>query len=397
MRLQRVIRVLQTLTWRRPAKCQVVQFGGLEVTALSLLSDEFTIDVMPLVSERVSLPVVLRTWIGIGFSRWAYYRAFLNMTGARVVLVWHDTTVPAYMLRQHIAIPVFCIQNGVRHNLGPASGTGFLDELQSASAHSTPTADAYFCFGTAEPAYLDGIIETRFVPHGSFRANAFAAGRQAHPRHQAISGIGFIVSFPSRQSIPGDSVSGNHHTFMWLGSRTITYHEYFSFDAVVARAIYAVCQRRGLRFSIIGKRSDETSAETQYFHEALNDRVEVLTHTKGEGYELAERFQYLVTIDSTLGYEMRALGKPVAFIANRLKFLNITDDDLSFGFPLDLPTDGPYWSSATSESAIVEFLHRWLEWETHQEIREFDFDLMRLDPGNSQLRGLIRRALAEPR
>ncbi|NCV85970.1 MAG: hypothetical protein EBW14_08875, partial [Oxalobacteraceae bacterium] len=87
------------------------------------------------------------------------------------------------------------------------------------------------------------------------------------------------------------------------------------------------------------------------------------------------------------------LGKPVAFIANRLKHLGITDRDLTFGFPLDLPEDGPYWSSATTESEIVQFLHRWIESVESQETQKHSFELMRLDPGNTQLRGMIRAAI----
>lgn len=393
MHFQSLWWALSTLTWRKPSKCEVVQFGGVEVTAFSLLADEFHIGVMPLVSEQISLPVLFRAFTKLRISRWGYYREFVKTTGARVALVWHDTNIAAYQLRHHIQIPVFCVQNGVRHNLAPASGRGLLDQLQRAASVQPPIADAYFCFGNPEPTYFDNLIRTTFIAHGSLRANAYAILRKNQSPDELINGIGFIVSFPNRQSVPGESIAGNHEPFMRSGSRVLTYQEYFSFDAVVARAISAVCKQRNLRFSVIGKRSEQTSPEIQYFRDCVDSQLDVLTHTKGDGYEVAERFRYLVTIDSTLGYEMRALGKPVAFLANRLKHLGIADRDLTFGFPLDLSADGPYWSSATTESEIAEFLHHWIDSVESQESQRDSFELMHLDPGNTQLRGMIRTAL----
>ncbi|NDB50393.1 MAG: hypothetical protein EB030_05160, partial [Actinobacteria bacterium] len=299
MNLRRLLHIISKSTWRKPTKCQVVQFGGLEVTALSLLADEFKIGVMPLISEQVSLPVVLRM-----------------------------------LLRLRLA---------------------------------------YFCFGAAEPRYLDSVIETRFVPHGSLRANAYARQRLPKSKCDQVSGIGFIVSFPHRQSIPGGSIIGNNTPFLRLGDRVMSYHEYYSFDALVSKAIQNVSRELALEYRIIAKRSEETSSEVQFFQDVHAGQVEVLAHAKGEGYELADRFEYLITVDSTLGYEMRALGKPVAFLSNRLKHLDISDRDLTFGFPLDLPADGPYWSSAITEPEIVQFLHRWIELVVSQKTQKDSF------------------------
>ena len=173
----------------------------------------------------------------------------------------------------------------------------------------------------------------------------------------------------------------------------MSYHEYYSFDALVSKAIQNVSRELALEYRIIAKRSEETSSEVQFFQDVHAGQVEVLAHAKGEGYELADRFEYLITVDSTLGYEMRALGKPVAFLSNRLKHLDISDRDLTFGFPLDLPADGPYWSSAITEPEIVQFLHRWIELVVSQKTQKDSFELMHLDHGNTQLRGMIRTAL----
>ena len=396
MSILRIIRVLTRLSLERIPQSEVLQFGGTEVSAPELLADEFEISSLPLVSQLVNVRVLLKSFSHFRFSRWDYYRTYIQLANARVILVWHDTNIEAYALSRFIDIPVFVIQNGVRHNVGPASGCGFIDDLRRLSERSRPMVDVYFCFGAAEPILLGDYITTRFVQHGSLRANAYAARRTTLPHRPTGKSVGFIVSFPNKNEVPTEHIQGNGHPFTRIGQKVISYAEYFALDAVTARALARVSTELGANFQIIGKRSDERSIEADFFREVLGDHADVLCHEKGDGYATADRFDYLVTVDSTLGYEMRALGKNVAFVSNRLKLLGISSGDLTYGYPLNVAADGEYWTSATSEPEIEDFLRRWiLRCESNMGGRPEDsFHLMHLDPRNSILRTTIREQIA---
>jgi surface carbohydrate biosynthesis protein len=125
--------------------------------------------------------------------------------------------------------------------------------------------------------------------------------------------------------------------------------------------------------------------------------VEVLAHEKGLGYEACEPFDYLFTVDSTLGYEMLALGQKVGFVSNRFRIAGIDSDEMTFAYPLDLGKDGRFWTSATTQEGIVNFLHQFLSLtdDDWSEIRRIYVPrLMALDPGNTKLRAYIDRVLA---
>jgi surface carbohydrate biosynthesis protein len=128
--------------------------------------------------------------------------------------------------------------------------------------------------------------------------------------------------------------------------------------------------------------------------------VPVLNHEKGLGYEVCEPFDFLFTVDSTLGYEMLALGHKVGFVSNRFRIAGIDSDEMTFAHPLDVGKDGPIWTSATTTEEISKFIHRFLEL-SEDEWRSIRTTLvprlMALDPGNTKLLAYIDRVLAGSR
>ncbi|MFM8264611.1 MAG: hypothetical protein ACKOAI_00875, partial [Acidimicrobiia bacterium] len=101
--------------------------------------------------------------------------------------------------------------------------------------------------------------------------------------------------------------------------------------------------------------------------------------------------------DSTLGYEMLALGKRVGFFANRLRMIGVDSDELTFARSENWGKDGPFWTSAVTDEGIYGFLNQFVkiseaEWNTYRET--LVPDLMCLDQGNSVIRSHIRFVLA---
>ena len=68
------------------------------------------------------------------------------------------------------------------------------------------------------------------------------------------------------------------------------------------------------------------------------------------GIYLTAESKFIVTIDSTLGYECLARGQRVCFFSNRSKYLNIKDY-FRFGWPLNLPEEGKCWTTSNSKSS----------------------------------------------
>lgn len=395
--------VVRRLVWRSPDDCQVVQFVGVRVDALAGLDPEFSISCMPSVHEQVNVPVLLRAMIRGRFGRWNYYRTYVELVGARVIVVWNDTALEAYQLQAYVRVPVVLIQNGVRHDVAPAAGEGLVSLLRRLNLRERPRVSHYLAFGEPARALLTPYVDGEFVSMGSYRLNEFALhrGRPSHSDEAGRRRIGFIASFPRISDVPGGRILGNDAVFVRVAGRPVSYADYFSVDAIVLRLLADVARAKGVGVSVIGKRSSEESPEASFFAGSPGcESVEVIAHAPGNGYHVADDFDWLVTVDSTLGYEMLALGHKVGFVSNRFRMLGIDSEEMRFGHPLPLAVDGPFWTSATDEARIRGFLAGFLD------IGEAEWDdlrgstvarLMHLDAGNLALRRLLRSEIGRTR
>jgi surface carbohydrate biosynthesis protein len=384
-----------------PSRAEVAQFGA-PIQALRSLSDTFLVGVVPTVGQEVNLRILLKSVLRGRLGRWGYYMTYFDVIGAKLVLIWHDTLTEAYLLRNHIEIPVFAVQNGIRSNISAVRGSSFHESLQSVASEG-PRVDKYFCFGDQTPRLFGEVFQSEFLSVGSFRLNDYAA---ASPRREKVrasvhQSLALITSLPSRSAVGGFDLDEYRKPFIRLSEKTITFSEWFSPEAMVAQAVLDFCNHHDLTLSILSKRSAADSIDGDYFEKCVGvDRSAVLTHEKGMGYELADQFDYLVTIDSTLGYEMLALGKKVGFISNRLRMIGIDSDELTFAQSMNWSKDGAFWSSATSELEIYQFLTRFIEmsdadWKNcHANLTPH---LMCLDPGNKILRSQIQSVLSVDR
>ena len=392
-RFRRFSKHLRGLIWKPVTKSEVLQFGGREISALRILESEFGIQCMPLMGESINAWILLESFLRGRLGRLGYYSIFIQRTKAKVVIVWHDTNLEAYCLSREVNVPVVCIQNGVRVDNGSPTGTGFLTTLRKQGGVLRPKVDAYFVLSESEKARMSQFVDGEFFAHGSLRANHFASITMSQVQSPNGKRVGFIVSFPNSHDVPSMRIADNHRPFISIGGHTLSYVQYFAYDALVARALFALCAAKGLEFTIIGKRSASDTLEADFFSHTVSPLVKVLGHVKGDGYSVASNFDYLVTIDSTLGFEMLGLGKPVAFLPNRIRFCGVDAPLTQLSFLDDLPSDGACWSSATTEETVGRFLEQWLAQQPSTdsiEVKAFTSQVISLDRGNSKLRAYLR-------
>jgi surface carbohydrate biosynthesis protein len=350
---------------------------------------------MPAINERLYLHVLLRTILKLRLSRWDYYAMFVRMSDCKAVLVWHDTNVHALRLKPRVQVPVICIQNGIRHDLGPAVGKGYFTSIQQLPKHVRPQVTDYWVFGEASRTLLATYVDANYHIHGSFRANHYAARRPKYPSVRARKSVALIASFPHASEVPSEHILNNHHPFLRRGDLQISYHDWFRIDMLAAQSMFRAASELDFECAVIAKRSGSDTSEHRFFGEMIDrGEVQVIGHDKGDGYRLADDFDFLIATDSTLGYEMLALGNRVAFFTGRFKTLGIDSNEMGLGYPLQLPSDGRFWSSATSEAAMSAFLKSFFlinadEW------RELTSEIVPLVMTTDSNNSALRRQLAE--
>jgi len=383
-----------------PCSCNILQFGGTTLSTSFPKSPQFQYAIMPSLGEAVNLRILLHALIRRRLSRWGYYATFIEFTGAQLIISDRDTNIELFQLGEYISIPIWCCQNGHRLDLSFANSPGIICRLRDLSKTSTPRVSRYFVFGEASANLFDSILQTDFVITGSLKLNqhiATSKSRNTSSDQTGKKAIGLIASFPEKSDVPDGIILGNKSPFVIAGNSVVSYAEYFTIENSLIRALLSLASETGLSVAIIAKRPPHLGTEHDFFGSvsAAID-IPILSDPLRSSYEIAEGFDFLVTVDSTLGYEMLALGKKVAFVSSRFKAIGLSLPSEQVGHSLGWPSEGSFWTTADRPESIHKFLSDFvnISTESWEHIKsEMVPRLMVTDPGNRTFHNLLSAEL----
>ena len=342
-------------------------------------------------SSKINFWALLRS-ISFGLpSSLNYLLGFLKLTRPKVVITTSDNSLNLYLIKKHFpSICVIAIQNGRRNTFGPRPCSSFQTLL--ASSHIKPAIDYYFTFGSTERAQFASLIDSTFVAHGNLKNNYLAHIKSDAPQYQKT--LSYISSFPNLLSGEPSSIDSDLPTH-FFGDSPISFRRYFSPEGDVARFLRSYCQTRGLKFQIIGKREASHSKEREYFQHVTRDsQLEVIPcDPEGASYQALVKSDFIVSIDSTLAYEMLGRGKRTALLTIRASAIGLPGLQCpNFGYPEITESFGPFWTNLNDEAEFKRVLDFTIDSSNDQwtqAISPYVSKVMCFDPDNSQLFGIL--------
>ena len=340
---------------------------------------------------KVNLWIALRSLAFGKPSSRTYLLAFLKQTRPKVVISTSDNSLDLYSIKSHFPdICVIAIQNGRRNTFGPRPHSSFQTALASSSTR--PAIDYYFTFGSTERVQFEPLVNAKFVAHGNLKNNYLA-----HISLESAGGertFSYISSFPNLSSGAPSSIDSDLPTH-FFGESPISFRSYFSPEGTVAHFLAEYCRDRGLKFQVIGKRSSSQPQERAYFQMATcdPDLKYVPCDPESASYRALIRSDYVVSIDSTLAYEMLGRGKRTAFLTMRASAIGIPDLRCpKFGFPEITEESGPFWTNFDDEAEftrVLDFVIDASEAQWNETTASIIPKVMNLDPDNRQLFQLL--------
>lgn len=140
-----------------------------------------------------------------------------------------------------------------------------------------------------------------------------------------------------------------------------SWEQFYSVDLDIAIMLKKFCLKKNIKFEIVGSSLNDKKNEKLFFESVLGqDNWKFIESSQEKrGIYLTSNAKYIVTIDSTLGYECLARGQRVCFFSIRSKYLNLNNDYAKFGWPLDLKEEGKCWTTNNSEqdfNRVMNFL-----------------------------------------
>jgi surface carbohydrate biosynthesis protein len=101
----------------------------------------------------------------------------------------------------------------------------------------------------------------------------------------------------------------------------------------------------------------------------------------------------VVSVDSTIAYEMFGRGKRCLFVSARAESIGIGQIEFNrFASPLNMPSFGPFWSNTTSGvdfEPLFNFALHATNDEWHEATESISSQLVYFDEGNTRIRSLF--------
>lgn len=332
-------------SWRFPAKADLLIYDrvGSEVLA-ALLDREFTISVLDVRGESLNLPCFIKALFMLSFWQMrplsAYATAFARSVNPRLIITFIDNNPAFYSLSHVSGIPTAFVQNGLRTDVGDVFGN------PKAFRDPGRRVDHMFVFGPEIGKKYQSRLPGEISVIGSLKNNMVVK------RPFSKSGkILFVSQYRPKPTGCNFFISDD------ASSMQISHDAFYSAEAIVIPFLDRWCHVNGKELLIAGACSrDADCQEEKEFFESLvsHGHCRFARRLTNSSYELLDHSEIVVSIDSTLGYEALARGIKTAFFSLRSEILGLAS--FSFGWPLQLGGNGPFWTNEPDEKQLLRVM-----------------------------------------
>ena len=337
--------------------------------------------------ERLNLYFLIRTLFSNDKSITNYLRFFIQYVQPKAVITFVDNYVPFYGLKHLAPEPKYvAVQNGIRNNFSMEPHQGFLESIGIQPAASAQI-DFVCVFNQSYSNLYRSLVATKCLVTGNIKNNLTEIPSDVTTMYD----IAYISQYPP------SPLEGNSSQ-IYFNDVSFPIENFYIAESLAVNFLSKYCEGHNLSFVVCGKRDKNFSAEREFFEKAMQHQSGdfVPRATERSTLDLAMSARIVITIDSTVGYELFSRGKRVAFFSGRLQASNPEDNrntkDMEFGYPNDIHPTGKFWTNEASESELVrilDYLQAVTDKEWATEIGPYNESLMAYQPGNPVFKKLL--------
>jgi surface carbohydrate biosynthesis protein len=363
-----------------PKKTQILIYDVAGSEILIPYLRNYRVSVLKTRREEINIPIfivaVLRNY-GKKSGLWnQYIQSYIRSTKPNVLLTLIDNNLPFLKLASQGKYVKIFVQNGNRSLYGDV-----FDDMQM---NQNLSVDFMFVHNRAIGNEYSKYVSGQVIVTGSFRNNSHQKSY-----FQATKDIIFLSQY-------SDFEISSQIFFTTSGGRQVSYGDFFSIEPRVLKLLADFCDLKALKLTICGRTVGTNKKEHAYYANLLKGRNwEYIAKTSDANtYKLIDSSLLNVFIDSTLGYESISRGsKTISYSCRSTSDYQILN---KFGWPLEIPRDGPFWLSSFDETRGMDILNTITEMphsEWQKMIFNFRDSLMHWDKGNEQFSSLLRDLL----
>jgi surface carbohydrate biosynthesis protein len=307
-----------------------------------------------------------------------YTLYYIELVNPKLIITFIDNNLAFYKLKNSFpSIITIFIQNGIRAVLGDIFGVLNREFSGKEKLH----VDYMFVFGSAIASKYKEYVTGNTISIGSMKNNKVSRIRKFE-KNTLI----FISQFrPPKEHSP---------VFWEEDGKKIYWKDFYSAEISVVSFLNKFCLSKNLNFKICSVGSEYEKQELEFFQNILGEGHCEFLKKKDvfSSYSLLDAAEFVVSIDSTLGYESMARGNKVAIFSIR----SFAEQSLPypFGWPADFGKSGEFWTSINKENEferVMNYLTNVSDLEWQNTIAKYIPVLMDYDPGNRKFIELMKK------
>ena len=350
-------------TLKKIKKKKVILFHGANLESLSKIINKKEIEQINFTNE-VNLRIIF-SLIFKKINLFNYCESYIRLCDPEFVITFIDNNAVFYNLKNKFKNKKFIsIQNGIRRDFN-------FQNFEKKNCKS----DELFIFGAGFKELYKKKVQSKINVIGSFKNNLYIK------KFKIIkNSIGYISQFRDTKK---------NHFYTRLNGKNLTSEDLLMQENKLLNIIGNFAYKNNLSLNIIGV--SDTNLEIQYYKNILkNIKFNFLKKRKIDcSYKNISKMQYIVTFDSTLGYEALSRFKKVIFL-NRFSELA----QFRFGWPVIKKKNGFNFSNEISSKNFEKMfknLKNISELEWRRKIKSEFKDLIVWDKDNQIFKNKLKK------
>ena len=363
--------------WRKPPRAALLIIDRGTASPLDEMFSHHKPHVLDIRGESINMCALLRAVPKIRLGALAYIEAYIDFVKPKLILSRTDNNATMWQLkrRTNATYQVALVQNGSRASaffLAPN-----ISNPLNAETKSVNMADKYFVFGKSVSQILGTRVKTKFECSGSLILNNLDFRRKQENttiNRESVADVALISTFRSKETELNES-----HKLI-----------YRSLDKFLANTNYSLLII-GNGISTIEKELEKKFLRSVFLN--CKFRVEFF-RMGGDSYRHLESNKWIVTGQSTLGYESLITSVPVGFFHPEAAIYNGRDFDATS----NLGSSGLFWSRSDDpqeHNRIFTYLDTVSDEQWEHDSGWIRDQLMVYDYGNTKIRTYVEGVLAD--
>ena len=324
--------------------------------------------------EKFSLFIILKCLLKKKFSFREYYIEYIKYVNPKIVITYIDNNPFFYELKNRLNVKTMFIQNGLRTAIGDifqfALNKNF--KISKNVKKKKFSVDYMLVWNHDIGKFLNKFINGKYFSIGSFANNFFVK--------KNIKSKNDIIFISCSRFLKNKNAILNG----------ISYNNYIKNEKKFYFYLENFCEENKFGLHILGKTN--YNSEFQYYRENFSKKFHFIARTKDRNaYDILCNYKYIVTFDSSLGYEMLIKGKKVGFFS-RFEENIYPYKTIKFGWLQKIKNKGPFWTDKINKKEvyrILQFLIKTKESFWKKRLNNLALRLINFDKNNSEFKRIL--------